>query len=279
MATGTQAIRRRIKSVESTKKITKAMTLVATAKLRKSRNIMEERRDYYRLIRHSVAKVLNGMEEESKYTSLSKSDKELYIIISSDLGLCGGYNSNALKLAVSKIRERDEVYVVGGKAAHYFKVRSKVINKEYMSLSSSQNIGYINRLINEVLKKYISGEVNKIHVVYTEFINNLTFTPTISTLLPIEKDEFEADGEYSYTIFEPNKEVVLDQLVPMYMQSVFTGMLFESITSENAARRASMDTATDNASELIDSLLLKYNQARQAAITQEISEIVAGSRV
>ena len=134
------------------------------------------------------------------------------------------------------------------------------------------------RLVGELTQMYKNQEIQKIKIIYTEFVNNLTFTPRVVTLLPVDTSEFEnITITNKYTVFEPNANEVLNQLIPMYLQSVIYGYLVESVTSENASRRTSMENATDNAEELIEDLLLKYNQARQTAITNEISEIVAGA--
>ena len=152
------------------------------------------------------------------------------------------------------------------------------INADFASLNSTLAFDEVTKLVKSVTDLYINKEVGSIKIIYTEFVNNLTFKPRTVTLLPIDTNEFEnIEITNKFTVFEPSPEEVLDSLIPMYLQAVVYGYLVESVTSENASRRTSMENATDNAEELTEQLLLKYNQARQTAITNEVSEIVAGA--
>ena len=276
-----QEIKRRIKSVESTKKITKAMELVATSKLRKTRNQLDELKPYYQGVRQTCAEILasNKGLKDSAYLIENKEEKDVYIVISSSLGLCGGYNANIFKEIKGVIKPGDYVYSIGSKATSYLLKNHKgVTDHKFEDLNNTFDFKDVTKLVAELTKMYREKEISKIKIVYTEFINNLTFKPRIVTLLPIDPDEFD-DIEISNksTLFEPSPEEVLDSLIPMYLQAVIYGYIIESATSENAARRTSMENANDNADELTEQLLLKYNQARQTAITNEISEIVAGA--
>lgn len=280
MASGMQSIKRRMKSVESTKKITKAMELVATSKLRKTRNQLDQLKPYYNTVKETVAEILaTNTDAQSDYLIQNNASKDVYILITSSLGLCGGYNANVIKKAISEIKEDDLIYCIGTKGYVLLKSHFQNINTNYIQLNTSQDFNEVIRLVNEVKQLYLNKEVKHIKVVYTEFVNNLTFRPTIVTLLPVDRSEFKQEGDFGnkFTIFEPSPEAVLNELLPMYLQSMIYGYLIESMTSENASRRTSMENATDNAEELIENLLLKYNQARQTAITNEISEIVAGA--
>lgn len=281
MAGSMQEIKRRIKSVESTKKITKAMELVATSKLRKTRNQLDELKPYYQGVRETCAEILasNKGIEDSAYLAENKVDKDVYIVISSSLGLCGGYNANIFKAVKDVIKDDDYVYTIGNKGTHYFQRNHKgEKNSDYSSLNTSLSFNDVVKLVGEVSAMYKNKEIGSIKIVYTEFVNNLTFTPRIVTLLPIDTNEFEnIEITNKFTVFEPTPGEVLDSLIPMYLQAVIYGYLVESVTSENASRRTSMENATDNAEELTEQLLLKYNQARQTAITNEVSEIVAGA--
>ena len=281
MANDMQSIKRRIKSVESTKKITKAMQLVATSKLRKARNQMDELRPYYSKIQETVGQILESNKGmvESPYLIENQAGKHIYIIVTSSLGLCGGYNANVFKEIKDVIKADDYVYSIGSKASSYLKKNHQgITDTKFEDLNTTFNFKDVTRLVTELTNMYCSQEISKIKIVYTEFINNLTFKPKIVTLLPIDADSFE-DIELSKkeTLFEPGPEEVLNSLIPMYLQAVIYGYIIESVTSENASRRTSMENATDNADELTEQLLLKYNQARQTAITNEISEIVAGA--
>lgn len=278
MAGSMQHIKRRMRSVESTRKITHAMELVATSKLRKVRRQLDEMKPYYTLTSEVVAEILNQSDVSSHpYLSERKSERAALLVIDSSLGLCGGYHTNALKCALDAYREGDLVYILGTRAASSF----PMANREYEDLVTSLDFVEVSHLVKELLKRYENQEIGVIRVVYTEFVNNMTFVPHCVDLLPVDKSKLVLqDGKQTaMTEFEPNAYEVLDDLIPMYLKATIYGYLIESVTSENASRRISMENATDNAGEILDELLLSYNQARQNAITNEISEIVAGSNV
>lgn len=282
MPGGMQEIKRRIRSVESTKKITKAMELVATSKLRKTRNQLEQSKPYYTNVALMTAEILANCKGDNDSVYLIENNdvkKDVYIVIASSLGLCGGYNANVFKEIKNVIKPDDYVYSIGSKATSYLtKNHQGITDSKYESLSTTFNFKDIINLVNELTRMYHEKEIRKIKIVYTEFVNNLTFKPRIVTLLPIDPDDFDhIEISKKATLFEPSSQEVLDNLIPMYLQAVIYGYVIESSTSENAARRISMENATDNADELTEQLLLKYNQARQTAITNEISEIVAGA--
>ena len=282
MPGGMQEIKRRIKSVESTKKITKAMELVATSKLRKTRNQLEQSKPYYTNVAQTVAEILADCKgnNDSIYLVENKDiEKEVFIVIASSLGLCGGYNANIFKEIKGAIKPGDYVYSIGSKATSYLlKNHQGVTDHKFDDLNTTFDFKDVTKLVAELTKMYREKEISKIKIVYTEFVNNLTFRPRIVTLLPVDPSDFDhIEISKKSTLFEPSPEEVLDSLIPMYLQAVIYGYIIESATSENAARRTSMENANDNADELTEQLLLKYNQARQTAITNEISEIVAGA--
>ena len=280
MASNMQSIKRRIKSVESTKKITKAMQLVATSKLQKTRKQLEELKPYYSMVQETVAEILASNKNliDNPYLKENTQGKTVYIAMTSSLGLCGGYNANVLKTIANEIHDNDLVYMIGSKGAAYLTHRQIEFNHDYLHLNSTMDFREIVRLVGELTQMYRDQEISKIKIIYTQFVNNLTFTPRVITLLPVDTADFtDIEVTKKFTIFEPSPSDVLNHLIPMYLQSVIYGYLVESVTSENASRRVSMENATDNAQELIEDLLLKYNQARQTAITNEISEIVAGA--
>lgn len=280
MASNMQSIKRRIKSVESTKKITKAMQLVATSKLRKTRNQLDELKPYYSKVQETVAEILESNKGmiDNPYLKENPDGRTVYIVITSSLGLCGGYNANVFKAIADVIKDSDLIYAIGSKGAGYLAHRHIEYNHSYIDLNTSMDFKEIVRLVGELTDMYKKQEICKIKIIYTQFVNNLTFTPKMMTLLPVDTSDFDdIEVTKKYTLFEPSPNSVLNTLIPMYLQSVIYGYLVESVTSENASRRISMENATDNAQELIEDLLLKYNQARQTAITNEISEIVAGA--
>ena len=280
MAGSMQSIKRRMKSVDSTKKITRAMQLVATSKLRKMRNLLEQQKPFYTELTKVVSDILSNCDVSSHpFIQENKNPNSAIILITSSLGLCGGYNSNAIKCAKEHIKENDVVYCLGSKGSSHYRSG----NMNYIELASDLAYDEVRNLVKELLSLYSQGKIGNIKIVYTEFVNNLTFTPHCVQLLPVSKEMQESiKGEstgFSYLGFEPTPEAVLDRLIPMYLQSTVYGYLVESVTSENASRRTSMENATDNATELTEQLRLRYNQARQTAITNEITEIVAGANV
>lgn len=279
MASNMQSIKRRMKSVESTKKITKAMQLVATSKLRKTRNQLDELKPYYNKVQETVAAILASNKGlDNPFLKENKDGRTVVIAITSSLGLCGGYNANILKTMNEAVDNDSLVYVIGTKALSYLKRRNIEINDTYLDLNTDLDFKDVVSLSEELIEKYKNKEISNIKIIYTEFVNNLTFTPRVVTLLPVNTEEYkDIKVTNKETIFEPSPSEVLNSLIPLYLQSLIYGYLVESVTSENASRRTSMENATDNAQELIDGLLLKYNQARQTAITNEISEIVAGA--
>ena len=258
------------------------MELVAASKLQKTRKQLDQSKPYYTEVAQTVAQILanNQGDNENVYLRENKKTyKEVYIVIGSSLGLCGGYNANLFKEIKDVIRDDDYVFTIGSKVTSYLsKNHQGVVDSQYNDLNTTLSFKDVTRLVSKLISMYSNQEIKKIKIVYTEFINNLTFKPRIVTLLPIDPDSFEnIEISNKETLFEPSPDEVLNNLIPMYLQAVIYGYLIESVTSENASRRTSMENATDNADELTEQLLLKYNQARQTAITNEISEIVAGA--
>lgn len=277
MSGSMQTIKRRMKSVESTQKITRAMQLVATSKLRKMRNLLEAQKPYYTVVSEVVASILaSGEVDEHPYLKVNDNPRSAVLLITSSLGLCGGYNSNVLKCAQANIKEGDYVYCLGSKGTTHY----PNADMYYVGLPTDLSFIYVRALVNDLLQKYQKGEVGQIKIIYTEFVNNLSYEPHCESLIPISDDKkakLAENQSNTYLGFEPNASEVLSQLIPMYLQATIYGYMVESVTSENASRRYSMENATDNATELTEQLRLKYNQARQTAITNEISEIVAGA--
>ncbi|HAJ16031.1 ATP synthase F1 subunit gamma [Sharpea azabuensis] len=283
MAGQMQAIKRRIKSIDSTRKITKAMMLVASSKLMKTRKQMDNMKPYYSQVKDTCAEILASAQGDvdSPYLVRNSVGRDVVIVISSSLGLCGGYNANIFKTVEKEVKKDDLVYVIGHKGESYMRSHtSNDLNSDYVELNSSLDFRQIVRLTNHLLDGYKNKEIKTIRIIYTEFVNNLTFTPRVVELLPVSQEDLkgeEKQGVHKQTLFEPSPEAVLDSLIPMYLQAVIYGYLIESVTSENASRRTSMENATDNADDLTEQLQLKYNQARQSAITNEVSEIIAGA--
>ncbi len=269
-------IKNRIRSVDSTKKITKAMQLVAASKLKKCKVRMEENREYAKYLKETVDNIIVNLNDSSHpYLLCDKSKKPLVIIFTSDMGLCGGYNANEYRLLESEIDKESPVIVLGSRGSTWLKNRGYNIVKTLVNVDEE---GYedIVDVANTALSMYAEQSVGGIEIVYTQYVNPVTFEPAHLTLLPVEN---VGKGVVSMqtTIFEPTGEQILDDLIPMFLKSLLYSYWLETKTSEQGSRQNAMETATDNAQDLRDQLELQFNQARQAAITQEITEIVGGA--
>ena len=274
MAMSLLQTKNRIRSVGSTKKITKAMELVATSKLKRAKDINFKitpyKQEVFEIISYCAA---NVTENDYKYFNENKTDKELNIVITSSLGLCGGYNIAIEKYVLSNISKNDDLLVVGAKGIKYFKDRGyNLINQisELPPLNLKESLSL--HLSNKVLKEFDLGNYKKVNIIYTKFINSLTYEPTKVQLLPLNSI-VEVPSISKELVLEPSPIEVLDNLIPFYLTTSIKALLFESMLSEQASRRTAMENATDNASELQDKLLLEFNKSRQASITQEITEI------
>lgn len=280
MAENKQAIKARIKSITATMKITSAMKLIANAKLAKQRKAMEKNKEYARVLNDTVQEIIStSPNTENKYLEKKISDQAITIIFCSDLGLCGGYNINMMKLAQQNLDKNDPVILIGKKQRSWLKNRGyNIIN----DVIGSDNITYLEmkKLVEIAINYYDSDDVSKIQVIYTEFVNTVTFEPHLISLIPRDVDEDIVEIEkkaYVETEFEPSVDVILNYLIPMMIVNVTYSLWMETKTAEQGTRRIAMENATDNAQDLNDKLLLRYNKARQSAITQEITEIVSGA--
>ena len=277
MAQGKQALKARIKSVTATRKIINAMELISNSKLQKQRNLMERNREYAQTCLETMNAILNENPTlDNRFLKKHHQQKTLTILFSSDLGLCGGYNANALKLVKQECDPQDPIIVVGNKARHWLKVRGYSILNAYVN-SDSFTFEEASKIANQALELYLKDEISRIQVLYTEFVNTVTFRPVIKTLLPVEPSQREKKTVQVETMFEPSAEEILNELIPMAVRSELYSLFLQTKTSEQASRRVAMENANDNAEELTEKLVLQFNQARQAAITQEIAEIVAGA--
>ncbi len=273
-------IKNRIRSMESTKQITKAMEMVAASKLRRAQTQVLSARPYFETLYKTIGEIVTAdQESESAYLTANHTEKLCFVVIAGDRGLAGGYNSNILKLCHSQMEGRDAVVLpIGRKAAEFFKARKIPLLTENYCHAESVTVGDCFSIAKQLCKAYLAGEYGEICIGYTDFVSVLTQTPTTKGLLPLLRQENTAlETIGSDVIYEPDSQTVLDTIIPEYVGGVIYGALCESRAAEQAARRTAMDSATQNAEEMIDDLSLKYNRARQAAITQEITEIVAGA--
>ena len=276
---GMKDIKRRIKSVESTMQITKAMELVASSKLRKAKEKVENSRPYFNTLYDTMRKISRSTKGlKSQFTVDRDTGKKGFIVVAGDRGLAGGYNSNVLKTAVSHMdNQKYPVIAVGKKSMDFFNKRGYPLHGKFSSGAESIDVAEIHQISEEAIALYKSGEIDELYIVFTKFVSTLTQEPQIIKLLPLKFDDEGAAAKSSLTVYEPSPEGVFDYLVPKYIDGIIFGAIVESFASEQGARRTAMESATDNAEEMIGSLQLKYNRARQATITQEISEIVAGA--
>jgi F-type H+-transporting ATPase subunit gamma len=271
----TKDIKNRIRSMESTRQITKAMEMVAASKLRHAQAQALNTRPYFETLYAAIGDLASS-GGDSAYFQSPKGGKTVYVVIAGDRGLAGGYNSNVLKLALADMAERDvTVLPIGKKAVDFFRTKQISVMTDSYAQAAAVSIGDCFSVAKLLCKGFLSGEFDRVCVAYTEFVSVLSQTPHLLTLLPLTPEEQgSASGEILY---EPSPEEVLSKIVPEYLGGVLYSALCESRASEQAARRTAMDSATQNADDMIADLSLKFNQARQAAITQEITEIVAGS--
>ncbi|MDP5255667.1 MULTISPECIES: F0F1 ATP synthase subunit gamma [unclassified Vibrio] len=284
---GAKEIRNKIGSVKSTQKITKAMEMVAASKMRRSQDAMESSRPYAETMRKVIGHVANAnLEYRHPYLEERDAKRVGYIIVSTDRGLCGGLNINLFKKAMMDMQSWKEkgadveLAIVGAKATAFFNNTGAKVAAQVSGLGDSPSLDDLIGSVSVMLKKYDEGELDRLYVVFNHFVNTMVQEPTIDQLLPLPKSESEEiqQREHSWDyLYEPEPKPLLDTLLKRYVESqVYQGVV-ENLACEQAARMVAMKAATDNASNLIDDLELVYNKARQAAITQELSEIVSGA--
>ena len=260
----TKEIKNRIRSMESTKQITKAMEMVASSKLRRAQAQVVASRPYFELLSDAIAKIAStGQDFSSPYLTARPVKKTAYIVIAGDRGLAGGYNSNLFKLVMAEIAGKDvAVLPVGKKAVDYFRSHGVSLLTADYALAEEITLGDCFTLAKSLCKQYLSGEFDEICIAYTNFVSVLSQTPASRTLLPLQPENNRSAGS-SDILYEPDSTTVFQRIIPEYLGGVLYG--------------AAMDSATQNAEDMIADLSLQFNRARQAAITQEITEIVAGS--
>lgn len=284
-AANMKAVKLRIKSVQNTMQITKAMQLVAASKLRKAKEKADQSKPYFTIMRETLIDIAHGNTDfQSPYTKQVDNDKWLYIVIAGDRGLAGGYNSNLFKFMEGETKGRDYMVLpIGKKSVEYFRHRGvELFTEEYAEvagISVSDCFGIAKLICNA----YSKGKFGHVLLCYTDFVSMMTQTPRSTSLLPLSDFTLEAEKREkkepvrNLILYEPDSETVFNETVPEYLAGLLYTSINVSVASELAARRIAMEAATDNASEMIEKLSLYYNRARQASITQEITEIVAGA--
>lgn len=271
-------IKRRIKSVTSTQKITKAMGLVATAKLRKLKVTLFANDKYYDSFKEIVSDAAKSVEEYNIYINGNKSKKKLYIVLTSDTGLCGGFNANVVNEATAKLSDdldNSMVITVGHKGRMYFRRKNIEAVSEFVDITDVPTFQEAETIAYKALQMFETGEVGEVYVVYTEFISTITQNVIIEKILPLGIDKNTSSDHF--ILFEPTIENLINSFAVMEVKLQLLNFMLNAKTSEQGSRMAAMDGATKNADEMLDGLKLKYNRVRQSMITQEISEIVGGA--
>lgn len=275
----TKEIKTRIRSMESTKQITKAMEMVAASKLRQAQANVLSSRPYFEILYETIHDIV-ACNRDISYPFLASRDdsRVLYVVIAGDRGLAGGYNSNVLKLCMQQLEGKDAVVLpIGKKSVDYFRSHNVEILTDTYAEAADVSIGDCFSIAKLLSNAYLSGEFHEINMVYTNFVSVLAQTPACVRMLPLIHQQTSRPAAQSVILYEPDPETVFTAIVPEYLGGILYGALCESVCSEQAARRTAMDSATQNAEDMIADLNLKFNRARQAAITQEITEIVAGA--
>jgi F-type H+-transporting ATPase subunit gamma len=275
-------VKRRIKSVESTMQITKAMQLVASSKMRKAKERAEAVHPFFEGVFQVMADISRDHEFTSVFTKKKFKNSVLLIVIAGDRGLAGGFNSNVLKLAKRKAEEITEsggeavIMAIGKKAVEYFEKREFKLIEGFPQIAEGIELVDAMMIANKVIEKFKIGDFDAVELVYTTFVSVMTQEPQHLRILPVENLEY-LGKKHPMTIYDPSPEEVFDSLIPEYMGGMLYSAIVDSFASEQAARRTAMESASDNASEMIEKLSLLYNRARQAQITQEITEISSAS--
>ena len=283
-------IKERIISIKDIMKITNAMYLISSSKLKKARAALERTEPYSDSLQYTIHHILKHAEvAEHPFFDLGRDKPESekmygYIVITGDKGLCGAYNHNILKLAEAELKKHKNttLYVIGSVGRSYFLRTGQNVDAEFLYSAQDPKLFYARRIQETLTELFLAGRLDEIHVIYTDMQRN-TEVPKCFKLLPLERDDFaetdmDEEDRHDIAVFEPSPEEVLDTLVPNYIKGVIYGALTESFCSEQNARMTAMDAATTSAKDMIAQLTLDYNRARQAAITQEITEIVGGAR-
>ena len=277
---GMKEIKRRIKSIKSTQQITKAMKMVAAAKLRQTQAHVFEARPYSEKLKGVLGRA--AAKSDYLHPMLEKREvkKVCYVVVTGDRGLCGGFNANIVRLTeheMATTSAEKSVLAVGKKGRDYFKRRGFTIVEEYTNIGDNPTYTQGKELAKRIVALYEEGVFDEVHLVYTKFRTAISQEPMVVKLLPVEPPVGEGEDAKADYIYEPSAAAVLETLLPRYIETLVFRALLESKTSEHGARMTAMGSATDNANEMIAKMTLLFNRARQAAITREISEIVAGA--
>ncbi|MBK7662801.1 MAG: F0F1 ATP synthase subunit gamma [Sterolibacteriaceae bacterium] len=279
-------IRTKIKSVQNTRKITKAMEMVAASKMRKAQERMRAARPYAEKVRHLAAN-LSQANSEYKHPFLEKRQdvrRAGLIVVSTDKGLCGGLNTNVLRIALNQIKDWDaakvdiRVTAIGGKALGFMQRLGAKITSHVAGLGDTPHLEKLIGPVKVMLDAFQNGELDAVYLTYTRFVNTMKQDPVIEQLLPLTGERLDTSGSHAWDyLYEPDAQTVIDDLLVRYVEALVYQAVAENMASEQSARMVAMKAASDNAKNVIDELQLVYNKTRQAAITKELSEIVGGA--
>jgi F-type H+-transporting ATPase subunit gamma len=279
-----RAVKRKIRAVGNIKKITRAMQMVAAAKLKKVQVRLMELRPYSDKIREFLEGLASQVKELNYPLFQPRANVKTIgvVVLMADKGLCGSYNSNMMRFVQKFLDEKKKPYraiAIGKKAADWFRKQNVELKAQYVQLPTDVSFSQIKAMTKELVEMFTSGEVDEVHLLFTRYVNAMTFKPGHVKFLPIEAGASkEGDKKLSHEYdFEPEPAAILDKLIPRYVEVSFHRLLLESMSSEHAARMNAMRNATDSATDLISSLSLLYNNARQAGITRELLDIVGGA--
>ncbi|MFD3158249.1 ATP synthase F1 subunit gamma [Haloimpatiens sp. FM7330] len=277
---GLVEIKRRMRSITNTRKITRAMNVVATSKLKKSRRNLENNNKYYNLLDGTMKKVISVCEDTNLYKDGNKVIDKLYIVITSDSGLCGGFNGEVINTAVKQIK-RDKkdfsIIVVGQKGRAYFNKLNYETVAEYVDIKDIPTTKEAAVLANDALKMYEGNEVGEVNIIYSQFISTVRRKMEIRKILPLNDELNNEQNSNNFVELEPDANSILNENIKSYLTQSILNCMLNSKSSEQAARMEAMSNATQNANDLLEKLNIKYNRIRQSSITQEIAEIVGGA--
>lgn len=279
MPQGIEQIRQRFKVADVSYKVTKATQLVATAKLKRIGKRIEMIKPYYSEIYDAFHHLLPKLEDSLYIKNHDiEAKKTLWVVFTSNLGLCAGFNSNISKMVFEQLGSEDEIIAVGSKGAAFFKNHHRIVIEEYNNFDINSTYSESQELTLNLISKYNNKDFDHIKIAYTRYINTVTLEPTVIDLLPIiSKHKESKDNVTILAEFEPDAKTVIEVAIPLYVGAIIYGALIESQVAEQASRRLAMENASNNANDMKNNLLIKYNRARQSAITQEISEIIGGA--
>lgn len=281
-ASNMKDVKRRIKSVESTMQITKAMQLVASSKMRRAKERAEAIHPFFENVFKVMCEISSDSDFKSVFTKKKFRNASLIVVIAGDRGLAGGFNSNVLKMAEAKASEikhsggEVKIMAIGKKAVEFFEKRDYDLTDKYPQIAEGIDITETIDLADNIIHRFKVGEFDSVELIYTTFVSAMTQEPNELRILPVENFNHVSEKK-AVTIYDPSPEEVFDGIIPQYICGMLYSAIVDSYAAEQAARRTAMESASDNASEMIDQLSLLYNRARQAQITQEITEISSAS--